>query len=69
MGFTRFPNFGRRCHSTLSGCTALTSVFVIGFGDNHGQISGVGLGTVMDYEGRYIDIDEKDFVVFTEQNR
>ena len=47
----------------------LTSVFVIGFGDNHGQISGGGLGTVMDYEGRDIDIDEKDFVVFTEQNR
>ena len=47
----------------------LTSVLVIGFGDNDGAISGQGLGCTMDYEGRMIDIDEKDFIVLTEQAR
>ena len=47
----------------------LTSVLVIGFGDNDGDISGPGLGSVMDYDGRSININEKDFVVWTEQNR
>jgi len=47
----------------------LDKVLVIDFGDNHGVISGGDLGNAMDYEGRYIKIDEDDFVVFTEQNR
>ena len=47
----------------------LHSVLVIGFGDNDGQISGGSLGHCMDYEGRYMSIDEDDFMVYTEQNR
>ena len=47
----------------------LNLVYCIEFGDNHGDISGGDLENAMDYDGRYIDIDEKDFVVFTEQNR
>jgi hypothetical protein len=47
----------------------LTSVLIIGFGDNNGNISGGDLGYCMDYEGRYISIDEKDFLVLTEQDR
>jgi len=47
----------------------LTSVINIGFGDNHGDISGGELGNCMDYEGRYISINNNDFIVFTEQNR
>ena len=47
----------------------LTSVLNIEFGDNDGDISGGDLGYCMDYEGRYISIDKKDFIVYTEQNR
>lgn len=47
----------------------LTTVVIIGFGDNHGEVQGGNLGYAMDYDGRYIDIYEKDLVVFTEQNR
>jgi hypothetical protein len=47
----------------------LNAVIVIGFGDNDGEVSGLDLGIVMDYEGRNISIDAKDLVVFTEQNR
>lgn len=43
--------------------------FAIEFGDNHGDIRGMGLGETMDYEGRFIRINDKDFQVFTEQNR
>lgn len=49
-----------------NGCT---SVFVIGFGDNHGEVYGGDVGYCMDYEGRGIHLYEKDFVVLTEQNR
>jgi hypothetical protein len=41
----------------------------IDFGDNHGEIEGGIIGTVMDYEGRMISINKPDLVVFTEQNR
>jgi hypothetical protein len=44
-------------------------IYVIGFGDSHGEISGSGVGEVMDYEGRAININKPDFVVYTEQNR
>jgi hypothetical protein len=47
----------------------LVTVFEIGFGDNDGDISGTGVGSTMDYEGRNIYITEKDFAVRTEQNR
>ncbi len=47
----------------------LNAVIVIGFGDNDGEVSGLDLGIVMDYEGRNISIEAKDLVVFTEQNR
>lgn len=47
----------------------LDTVLTIGFGDNDGEISGPGIGSTMDYAGRYIDIFKEDFVVFTEQNR
>jgi len=47
----------------------LTDVAVIGFGDNHGHISGGDVGYAMDYEGRNISIEKDDFMVFTEQNR
>lgn len=45
------------------------SVFVVGFGDNHGEICGDKIGYLMDYEGRHIRINKPDFIVFTEQNR
>ena len=47
----------------------LTTVLVIGFGDNDGEVSGGNVGYAMDYDGRSIDINAKDLVVFTEQNR
>lgn len=47
----------------------LTTVLVIGFGDNHGAVQGGNVGYAMDYDGRYIDIDSGDLVVFMEQNR
>jgi len=47
----------------------LTTVLIIGFGDNHGEVQGGDLGRAMDYDGRYIDINGADLVVFTEQNR
>ena len=49
--------------------SGFTSGLVVGFGDNHGNISGGTVGTTMDYEGRYININDKDLVIFTEQNR
>jgi hypothetical protein len=45
------------------------NVFEMGWGDNHGQISGGNTGMAMDYEGRRIKINEDDLIVFTEQNR
>lgn len=47
----------------------LTVAVNIGFGDNHGDVSGPGLGATMDYEGRGIRINREDLVVFTEQDR
>ena len=47
----------------------LTSICQVDFGDNHGQISGMGIGTVMDYEGRHININAEDFAVMIDQNR
>jgi hypothetical protein len=47
----------------------LCDMFVIDFGDNHGDFCGGPIGSTMDYAGRYIDIDEDDFIVFTKQNR
>lgn len=44
-------------------------VITVGFGDNHGDFSGDGIGCVMDYEGRYISIDDNSLYVETEQNR
>jgi len=45
------------------------SVLKIDFGDNHGHISGKGIGMAMDYEGRNIYIKKDDLIVFTDQNR
>jgi hypothetical protein len=47
----------------------LTSMFVVGFGDNDGEISGGAVGTTMDYEGRHIKVNDDDFIIMTEQNR
>jgi len=47
----------------------LDCVIQIGFGDNHGDIQGGRIGIAMDYEGRYIRINQDDLVVITEQNR
>ena len=47
----------------------LTTVLVIDFGDNHGEVQGGYIGYAMDYDGRYIDINSNDLVVFTELNR
>jgi len=41
----------------------------VSFGDNHGDFEGGALGNIMDYEGRYIRLDEKDVYYTTEQNR
>jgi len=45
------------------------NVLEMGWGDNHGQISGGNTGMAMDYEGRRIKINADDLIVFTEQNR
>lgn len=47
----------------------LTTLLLMDFGDNHGEVCDCDLGRAMDYDGRYIDINGKDLVVFTEQNR
>lgn len=47
----------------------LVTVLIMDFGDNHGAVQGGNVGYAMDYDGRYIDIDKQDLVVFTEQNR
>lgn len=47
----------------------LDKVFIVGFGDNHGEISGPGIGMAMDYAGRKIHIDDDDFRLYTEQAR
>jgi len=47
----------------------LDCIIEIGFGDNDGQIQGGRIGYAMDYEGRYIRINQDDLMVFTEQNR
>ena len=47
----------------------LTTVLMVGFGDNHGEVCGGRVGNAMDYAGREIGIDNEDLVVFTEQNR
>lgn len=47
----------------------LTSMFIVGFGDNDGEISGGSVGTTMDYEGRHIKVNDDDFIIMTEQNR
>lgn len=41
----------------------------VDFGDNHGEIQGGKIGTVMDYSGRYININDDSLIVVTEQNR
>ena len=41
----------------------------IDFGDNHGDVTGNGVGLIMDYEGRCIHINRSDFKVRTFQNR
>jgi len=38
----------------------------ISFGDNDGMISGGRIGMTMDYSGRNINIDQKDFIVLIE---
>ena len=43
--------------------------FKIDFGDNDGDISGEGMGMIMDYEGRYLHISKDDIYLYTEQNR
>ena len=43
--------------------------FRIDFGDNHGDISGEGMGMIMDYEGRNLHLSKDDIYLFTEQNR
>ena len=43
--------------------------FIIDFGDNHGTISGSDLAVVMDCEGRNININNDDLILFTELNR
>jgi len=40
----------------------------VGFGDNHGEISGRGIGEAMHYVARNMKILEEDFVLFTEDN-
>jgi hypothetical protein len=47
----------------------LCNMIRIDIGDNDGAISGGIVGNVMDYRGRHINIDKKDFRVFTRQNR
>lgn len=42
---------------------------IVGFGDNHGDYQGGDLGYIMDYEGRYINVEEVGFRYKTEQNR
>jgi hypothetical protein len=39
------------------------------FGDNEGDFEGGDLGCIMDYEGRYIHVDEEEFFYKTKQNR
>jgi hypothetical protein len=41
----------------------------VSFGDSEGNFKGGDLGYVMDYEGRYINVEEDDFAYKTEQNR
>lgn len=38
----------------------------VSFGDNDGMISGNRLGSTMDYEGRNININQKDFMIMIE---
>lgn len=45
------------------------SMLEIQFGDHGGHISGPGLGAVMDYEGRKVELVSEDLIIFTEQNR
>lgn len=47
----------------------LNSVVIIGFGDNHGDVSGGNIGYAMDYGGRDIDINNDDLVVFAKMDR
>jgi len=47
----------------------LKSVLEIQFGDNDGHISDPGIGSTMDYEGRYIDLSTPDIKIITEQRR
>jgi len=57
-------------HKTVSAAkSGLTHSLVVGFGDNDGEVSGRGVGTIMDYEGRDLNIDDHDLVIMTEQNR
>ena len=64
----------RHCEKTIKNFerikkNGLDHAIQIGFGDNHGEVCGGDIGYSMDYEGRSIHILEKDFAVFTEQNR
>ncbi len=47
----------------------LDKVFIVGFGDNHGEISGSGIGMAMDYAGRGIFVDDDDLRIYTEKAR
>ena len=47
----------------------LGNAVVIGFGDNDGHVCGTDVGQVMDYQGRHIEIDKDDLIVFTAQER
>jgi hypothetical protein len=47
----------------------LNNIWTIGFGDNHGDVCGYGVGVIMDYEGRNIYINKNDFVVYAKLNR
>jgi len=46
----------------------LNSVIYIEFGDNHGHVSGPGVGYAMRYNSRYISIDSRDLVVYSSEN-
>jgi len=69
--YMEYNNDIRRVVKKLKECKekGLTSYLEIGFGDNHGVISGQGIGSIMDYEGRDIEIDSDDLVLLTEQDR
>jgi hypothetical protein len=57
-------------HKRLNTCSKLKgkgySYIKISFGDNHGQISGIGLGATMDYGRDQVKVNEKDLIVYVD---